>query len=99
VSQLLLSSAVDELAKSGQQDAHCPTRFVEASLKMVIDKVFEKAIGPGLIPGVVTLAADDSDVVYEGASDDGQSTGLICERAARSRRRKAFEHCRYASVH
>jgi hypothetical protein len=34
---------------------------------MVIDKVFEKAIGPGLIPGVVTLAADDSDVVYEGA--------------------------------
>jgi methyl acetate hydrolase len=34
---------------------------------MAIDKVLRKPIESGLIPGVVAVAADDRDVIYEGA--------------------------------
>ena len=34
---------------------------------MTIDKVLKKPIEAGLIPGIVAVAADDRDVIYEGA--------------------------------
>jgi methyl acetate hydrolase len=34
---------------------------------MAIDKVLNKPIEAGLVPGVVAVAADDSGVIYEGA--------------------------------
>jgi CubicO group peptidase (beta-lactamase class C family) len=33
-----------------------------------IDEVLETAVGRGDVPGVVAMAADDADVIYEGAA-------------------------------
>src|SRR4051794_22945069 len=47
----------------------CPHGAIEETMLVTqhIDRVFERAIEAGVVPGVIALAANDHGMVYEGA--------------------------------